>query len=125
MAPGLHITLQTHHGCLNRLAEDHVRAQRLADALRALPEHVVERIAPVATNIVVWVVAQGAFGAAEPVSVAVAHFERFESGVKISSMGGRALRFVTHLDVGDQDLELAVRAIQALPQAAVPQLTQQ
>lgn len=40
-----------------RLAEDHARAQQVAAALRGLPS-LVEHVAPVATNIVVWEVAQ-------------------------------------------------------------------
>ncbi len=72
-----------------RLAEDHARAARLADALGAREAQ---------TNIVVREVPDAAavLGAAA------------ERGVLVSSVGPRALRLVTHLDVDDDDVDYAI-----------------
>lgn len=47
-----------------------------------------------------------------PPSILQAVWDAFAArGVLISPMGGRALRFVTHVDVGDADVEAAVGAV--------------
>jgi threonine aldolase len=81
-----------HH--LARLADDHTRARRLAEALGADP-------ATVDTNIVVLqvpdaaAVAKGAAGA----------------GVLVSALGPTFLRFVTHLDIDDDALDRAIAVL--------------
>jgi threonine aldolase len=86
-----------HH--VERLAEDHTRARRLADGLAQLPG---VSIAPatVDTNIVVFEVGDAAGFTGELA----------RSGVGMGPMGPRRVRAVTHLDVSDADIELALQA---------------
>ena len=83
-----------------RLAEDHVKAERLAAALRGRSG--VE-VAPTRTNIVV---ARFQKGGAPDVAVALK-----DRGVLASAMDPGTLRLVTHHDVS---MEACVRAVQAL-----------
>jgi threonine aldolase len=87
-----------HH--LDRLAEDHVRARRLADALTGCARVRVDP-AQVETNIVV----APLVGAGDTVEAAIADLAR--AGVLCGPLDRRALRFVTHLDVDDDALERA------------------
>jgi threonine aldolase len=81
---------------IERLADDHTRAQRLAAALGADPQ-------TVDTNIVVLDVADAA-------SVAAAAAER---DVLVSALGPRFLRLVTHLDFDDDGLDRAIEVLQS------------
>jgi threonine aldolase len=80
-----------------RLADDHARAKRLAEALGADP-------AVVDTNIVVLDVRDAA-----QVATAAA-----QDGVLVSALGPRFLRLVTHLDVDDDGIEQAVKVLTPL-----------
>ena len=92
-----------HH--LERLADDHARAQRLAAALE--PMGVVD--APgVRTNLVLLDLAKSALDA--PALVAAAA----QRGVLISAMLPRTARLVTHLDVDDDGVEQAIEVLTAL-----------
>jgi threonine aldolase len=82
-----------------RLADDHARARALAAALIACPRVVVEREA-VESNIVLVRVAR-AEGALQIVD------ELRVEGVLCGAYDRRTVRFVTHLDFGDDDLEAA------------------
>ena len=82
---------------VERLADDHARAKRLAEALGADP-------AAVDTNIVVLDVDNAA-----AVAGAAA-----EQGVLVSALGPRLLRFVTHLDVDDDGIDLAIKVLRPL-----------
>ncbi len=82
-----------HH--VERLAEDHRRAQSIADALG---------VGPVATNIVPLEVADA------PALAAAAR----EQGVLISVVGPRRVRLVTHLDVDDAGAQRAAGVVGAL-----------
>lgn len=86
-----------HH--VERLAEDHANARRLADGLGAI-EGV--RIDPslVETNIVV-------FGVSDAYAVCGRLWER---GVQVAPLGPERLRAVTHLDVDDAGIERALTA---------------
>ncbi len=84
-----------HH--VQRLADDHARARRLAGALGADP-------ASVDTNIVVLDVA-----AAPAVAAKAA-----EQGVLVSALGPRFLRLVTHLDVDDDGIDRAIGVLRPL-----------
>jgi threonine aldolase len=84
-----------HH--VERLADDHARARRLAGALGADP-------AGVDTNIVVLDVADAA-------TVAV---KAAAEGVLVSALGPRFLRLVTHLDVDDAGIERAIEVLAPL-----------
>jgi threonine aldolase len=105
-AAGLHAI--DHH--VERLAEDHVRAQRLAFAIAEavddviVPEHVE-------TNIVVLDLAPTAWTAA-----ALAAAAR-EEGVLISALGPTFARLVTHLDVDDDGLDHAATVLTRLLRA--------
>jgi threonine aldolase len=84
-----------HH--VARLADDHARARRLAEALGGDPAHVP-------TNIVVLDVAD----AAELAGKARA------AGVLSSALGPRVLRLVTHLDVDDDAIDRAIDVLRPL-----------
>lgn len=85
-----------HH--VERLSDDHARARRLAEACAAAAPGSVDP-ATVQTNIVV--LDTGAVPAAEVAAAAAAR------GVRVSALGPRMLRAVTHLDVDDADVEVA------------------
>jgi threonine aldolase len=83
-----------------RLAEDHARARRLAAALSEIPGL---RIDPneVETNIVIAQV--------DPPDALTGWLDFLRAGgVLASTMGRGRIRFVTHLDVDDADLERAI-----------------
>ena len=82
---------------VDRLADDHVRARRLAAELGADP-------ATVATNIVVLTV---------PDAAAVAG-KAAEQDVLISALGPRVLRLVTHLDIDDDGVQRAIDVLRPM-----------
>ena len=84
-----------HH--IDRLADDHARARRLAEALNVDPS-------TVDTNIV-------AFDVADAPAVAAAAREQ---GVLISVLSPRRARLVTHLDVDDDAIDQAIKVLQPL-----------
>ncbi len=106
-AAGLHAL--DHH--VERLAEDHARAQRLAFVIAeavddvVVPEHVE-------TNIVVLDLAPTSWTAA-----ALAAAAR-EEGVLISALGPTFARLVTHLDVDDEGLDHASDVLNRLLRSA-------
>ncbi len=85
-AAGLHAL--EHH--VERLADDHVAARALADAVAARAPRAIDPVA-VETNIVA--LDTGAVPATEVVAAAAA------LGVRVGTVGGRTVRAVTHLDV--------------------------
>jgi threonine aldolase len=89
-----------HH--VNRLAEDHVNARRLAEGLATLPGVVLDP-ASVETNIVIFDL-NGAMDATLAVATLRAR------GVRMGAMGPRTVRAVTHLDVNAQQIERALEA---------------
>jgi threonine aldolase len=86
-----------HH--VDRLAEDHARARRLADGLAQLPGVGIDP-ATVDTNIVIAEVAD------PPALVARLR----DDGVLAGPGAAGTVRFVTHLDVDDQGIERALTA---------------
>jgi threonine aldolase len=89
-----------HH--VDRLADDHARARRLADGLAALDGIALDP-ALVETNIVVFEVADAAtFCAALE-----------DAGVRVGGIGPRRVRAVTHLDVDDAGIDRALAAAAA------------
>jgi threonine aldolase len=92
-----------HH--LDRLAEDHANARRLGEALASMPG--VSLVFPVETNLVF---AAFAGRRAAEVSARLA-----KEGVLANPEGSRpdVLRFLTHLDVGRDDVDEAARRIAA------------
>jgi threonine aldolase len=91
-----------HH--LARLAEDHARARRLAEALA--PAGVVDATA-VQTNIVSLDLSKSTVDA--PAFAAAAD----AAGVRVSVVGPRTVRLVTHLDIDDAGVD---RAAEVLPE---------
>jgi threonine aldolase len=92
---------------VDRLAEDHARARRLAEAMSELPCVELDPT-EVETNIVVfsvnWPDGPGAF-----LDALVSRF-----GVRGSLAGSNRARFVTHLDITDAGIETAVSALRAM-----------
>jgi threonine aldolase len=92
-----------HH--VDRLTEDHRRARRLAEGLAAIEGTVIDP-ATVDTNIVVFGVPDYRGGAAGFTGrLLEAH------GVRASAGSGGRVRMVAHLDIGDQDVNLALAAV--------------
>lgn len=89
---------------VERLAEDHENARRLADAIREIEGL---RLVPevVDTNIVIFEV-DGALGDAAEFSGRLK-----ERGVYMLTIGNRQLRAVTHLDVDRNDVDAASRIL--------------
>jgi threonine aldolase len=92
-----------HHN-VERLAEDHARAQRLATALADVCEGLVDPAA-VETNIVALDLTVTSLDSA----TLAAHCRA--GGVLVSSVGPRRVRLVTHLDVDDTGIERALEVL--------------
>ena len=83
-----------------RLADDHRRARRLAEVLAALPGVRVD-LEAVQTNLVYFEVADAASFAARCA----------ELGVLLNAMGRRRCRLVTHFQVTDEDVDVALEVL--------------
>ncbi|MEU8612592.1 GntG family PLP-dependent aldolase [Actinoplanes sp. NPDC048791] len=92
-----------HH--LTRLADDHARARRLAEALEPLG---VVRAAEVRTNLVLLDLTKSALDAPSLVAAAA------ERGVLMGAMLPRTARLVTHLDLTDDDIDMAITVLREL-----------
>jgi threonine aldolase len=89
-----------------RLAEDHARAKRLAEGISTLPGVRIDP-ASVETDIVI-------FGFDHPTITVPGMLARMkEKGVLALAVSG-GIRMVTHKDVGDEDVEKAVRAFREI-----------
>jgi threonine aldolase len=88
-----------------RLADDHERARRLASALAELPEIELDP-ATVETNIGIFRVRGRGADEAAPAEAWVARAA--ERGVRMSSIGPDRVRFVTHRDVSERQLDEAI-----------------
>ena len=88
---------------IDRLAEDHANARRLAEGLAELPGIAIDP-AVVSTNIVVFEVADA------PAFVAAL----LEHGVDMLDLGPTTVRAVTHLDVSAPEIERALEAVRAV-----------
>lgn len=100
-AAGL-FALEHHH---DRLAEDHARARRLAEALAASP---ALRVVPPETNIVMVHIERDDLDADGIMARAQ------ERGVLVSEFGPRKIRLVTHLDVDDAAVDRAIDVMLAV-----------
>jgi threonine aldolase len=89
-----------------RLADDHDRAKRLANAIAALPGILLDTRS-VETNIVI-------FDVADAVAF-VAGLK--EGGVLAAGISKTAVRLVTHLDVGDSDIDRAIEVLARTPKS--------
>jgi threonine aldolase len=97
---------------VDRLAEDHVNARTLAEAVAKLPGLAVD-LGSVQTNIVIIRVSRG------DRARSVAATEELVKGcaarkVKIHAMGPMAIRCVTHKDVDAEDTHRAIDAFREL-----------
>jgi threonine aldolase len=84
---------------VDRLAEDHANARRLAEGLAELPGVEID-LRRVETNILV-------FGVPDAYGLCGALYER---GIQLAPLGPRRLRAVTHLDVDAEGIERALTA---------------
>jgi threonine aldolase len=91
---------------VDRLAEDHTHARRLATGLAGLPRLRVD-LSRVQTNIVIFQVERPG-GAAELVEGCRAR------KVKIHATGPASIRCVTHKDVDAEDVDRAIAAIREI-----------
>jgi len=89
---------------INRLADDHQRAADIANALQ--DKAYIKDVLPVETNIVI----------AELDSISSTEYLKKLESVNIHAVpfGGNSVRFVTHLDFNDDDLEIVVKAFDGL-----------
>ena len=93
------------HHHVDRLAEDHARARRLAEALEPLG---VVDAAAVRTNLVPLDLTKA------PLDAPALAAASAEQGVLIAAMLPRTARLVTHLDVDDQAITRATQVLTAL-----------
>lgn len=94
---------------VDRLADDHARAARLAEALRPQP-YVAEVLTP-DTNLVIFRLHES-----QPAAEFLAALAR--QGVRASSFGPQWIRFVTHLDVDDAMVARIEEALAGVAQVA-------
>jgi threonine aldolase len=89
---------------VERLVEDHARARHLAEGLSEIPEIRLDPGSP-ATNMLF-------FSLADSVQLTTAQIEQklAERGILTSACGPRRFRLVTHVWIGDGDLEQVVTA---------------
>lgn len=90
---------------LPRLTEDHAKAQRLADALTPLGW--VNEVLPVATNIVI-------FRLKPDLDSQTVTDVLSQKGIRSLPFGPDKVRFVTHFDVDDTQIEHAISVLQDL-----------
>lgn len=90
---------------VNRLQDDHRRAQTLGRELQSLA--FVANVLPVETNIVIFNLQQG---------LSTDEFLRtlHSHGIKAGTMGGATIRFVLHLDIDDDQLSVLVEKLRGL-----------
>lgn len=100
-AAGLHAL--EHH--LPLLHLDHEHAAMLSAALQDLP--FVQHVAPVDTNIVIWQVVSTTTAAAMVDELRAA-------GIDCFAFGPDKIRFVTHLDVSREEIEMAIERMKNL-----------
>jgi threonine aldolase len=99
---------------VDRLAEDHTRARRLAEGLGALPAVEIDP-ARVHTNILVFRLRPEKV----PGDPAVAPSQRFVEGMRahgvlLGAFGATDVRMVTHYEVDDAAVEMTLRAARAV-----------
>lgn len=100
-AAGIHAL--AHH--VDRLADDHARARRLAEAVDAMDAFTVD-LASVETNMAYITTRDGR--SAQDVATALA-----DLGVEVLALGPHLLRAVTHLHITDADITGAIAAFAA------------
>lgn len=102
-AAGLHAL--DHH--VERLVEDHTRAQRLGSCLKGLS--FVKEVMPVQTNIVVTVLKTS-------MTAKDLLIQLEQHGVRASQFGTFMVRMVTHMDVDDDAIDKVIAVLRSLEQ---------
>ena len=102
IAAAAHYALDHH---VDRLAEDHANARRLAEGLAGLPGVTID-LAGVETNIIL-------IELAGPMDAKTSLERLRERGVRMGAPGPRTLRAVTHLDVDRAAIDRAITAARA------------
>ena len=92
-----------HH--IDRLDEDHRRAQILADGVKGL--HYVKSIEPVVTNIVL-------IQLSDSIDRDSLIDQLSEKGVLVVPLGPQVIRMVTHLEINDKMIEQTIKAMQSI-----------
>ena len=90
---------------IKRLKEDHIRAQKISEVLKTASY--VGTLLPVTTNIIIFTVK-------EPMTSQEFVAKLAEKGVKGIAFGKKMVRFVTHLDFDDKQLEITLKALREL-----------
>ena len=85
---------------VDRLAQDHANAQRLAEGLCEIPDL---QVVSAQTNMV--------FLALEPALASRLTQTLWKRGIAVGNYGGRTMRLVTHLDINAENIDEAVEAI--------------
>lgn len=87
---------------VDRLPEDHLRARRLAEGLDEMPGFSVD-LETVQSNIIIF--------QTQPTVAHAVFVERMkEQGVLVSNYGHRGLRMVTHYEIDDRAVDMALKA---------------
>ncbi|MFZ5753546.1 MAG: low-specificity L-threonine aldolase [Bacillota bacterium] len=94
---------------VDRLAEDHEKAQKLAAGIAEIP-YLNINAEDVETNIVVSHLKPGVMTVSEFIG------RLNENGVKANGYGAERIRFVTHKDVNNDDIDYALRVMSKLAQ---------
>ena len=89
---------------LDRLADDHANARRLAEGLAGLPGIAIDP-AHVETNLVYFEITADGLDAAELAAALL------EKGVRVTEMGAKRIRAVTHLDVSREQVQHAAQVL--------------
>jgi len=91
---------------VDRLAEDHQNARRLAEGIAATPGLAID-LERVQTNIII-------FGLADEVDMTPHEFVAAlaQRGVKLNAIGGRRFRAVTHYGITAEDIGASIAAFQ-------------
>jgi len=96
---------------VDRLAEDHENARRLAEGIAGIGGLSIE-LAKVQTNIIYFELDEGRMTPMELVT------ELDKKEVKLLSVGARRLRAVTHYGISAEDIDLTVKALGEVMKAA-------
>lgn len=97
---------------VDRMAEDHANARRLAEGLAQLSGIAIDPHR-VPTNIAIFELAPGPLTPAEVVSRLAAQ------GVKVGAIGGQRFRAVTHYGIKAEDVDYALEALRVVLEASV------
>jgi threonine aldolase len=92
---------------IDRLPEDHQRAQALADTIAEYPAYAIN-FDTVQTNLVI-------FKTVKPQDEVIAALK--DRGVLASSMGDRGIRMVTHYQITDEHIDRTVAALKEIAHA--------